>query len=154
MLPAGTVSSLVSRQIQGLINRFMSCKPFTVIVSNRLDTRSKGVKSLNKSSTDLIRTLSIKCGQHCIGALSFNQCDDTVLVPCPNDDVAFPVTNVEATLNRFWSNSNGVHIRDLIPSITETDKRCASASGSAGSAINDRPSLYLNRSFGKSSRSC
>ena len=98
----------------------MASKLFTVIVRNRLDPRSEGFKSLDNGGSNLIRRLTINLGYDCIAAFSLNQRDDGVLVCCTNDDVAVPLTNLGASLNRFGSKSNGVPIRDLASSITTT----------------------------------
>ena len=96
----------------------MTSKLFTVIVRNRLDSRSEGFKSLDNGDTDLIRRLAINLGHHCIAAFSFNRRDDCVLVGRSNNCVAFPVTNVDTSLYRFRSKSNRAPVRDLASSIT------------------------------------
>jgi len=98
----------------------MASKLFTVIVCNRLDSRSQGFKSLDNGGSNLIRRLTINLGHHCIAAFSLNQRNNCVLVSRTNNGVAFPVTNVDASLNRFRSKSNGAPIRDLASSITAT----------------------------------
>ena len=98
----------------------MTSKLFTVIVRNRLDPRSEGFKSLDNGGTDLIRRLAIYLSYRCLAAFSLNQCNNCVLVSRTNNGVAFPVTNVDASLNRFRSKSNGAPVRDLASSITAT----------------------------------
>ena len=98
----------------------MTSKLLAVIVRNRLDPSGHGLETFNNGTTDLIRRLTINLGYDCIAAFSLNQRDDGVLVCCTNDDVAVPLTNLGASLNRFGSKSNGVPIRDLASSITTT----------------------------------
>jgi hypothetical protein len=59
-------------------------------------------------------------GHHCVAAFSLNQSDDGVLVRCPNDGIAFPVTDMSASLNRFGALGNRASIWDLPSSIMAT----------------------------------
>ena len=104
----------------------MTSKLFTVIVCNRLDSRSEGFESLNNGGTNLIRRLAINLGHHCIAAFSLNQSNDCALMGSPNNRVGFPVPDVGASLNRFRPKSNGAPIWDLTASITATSIAFAS----------------------------
>ena len=98
----------------------MARKLLTIIESDRLGPRSERFKSLDNGSADLLGSLSVNFGHHCVAAFSLNQSDDGVLVRCPNDGIAFPVTDMSASLNRFGALSNRASIWDLPSSIMAT----------------------------------
>ncbi len=98
----------------------MVSKFFTVILINCLGSRKEWFKLLNNSGPELIRPLAIHVTHHIIGAFSFNKYHDDILMRSSNNSVAFPVTNVGASLNRFISKSNRAPIKDLTASIMAT----------------------------------
>jgi hypothetical protein len=63
------------------------------------------------------RVVNLLC---CVAAFSLNQSDDSVLVRCPNDGIAFSVTDMSASLNRFGALSIRASIWGLPSSIMAT----------------------------------
>ena len=95
----------------------MTTQLFTVIVGNRFDPRSEWFKSPDNGGIDLVRRIATNLG-HRIATFSFIQSNGCVLLGRSNNRVAFPMTDLGTSLNRFRSNSNGASIRDLTVSIT------------------------------------